>query len=244
MQLRHCSNQTGAVENPHALLGAWEPGGPPAHLQPPMKLNYWQYSWTLDRERCPCDFHFLEYLIARGASGKSIFHFGTGEHHLLGRGNAVAPKRSEILAITASKSEHAAYVEMIIHHPRIARNYKVLFADIYTLTAALLPTFDFVSLFHLCEYYDPVRSAYARHDDKSLLQLFLSKLNPEGRILFFRNSDGFAQTSSIIQGLLSSGRLVEEENYKSLLICQAGPAVAPEFRGEGIQKKRPGFGET
>ena len=209
-----------------------------------MKLNYWQNSWALDREWCPCDFHFLEYLIASGSGGKSIFHFGSGEHHLLGRGNAVASKRNEILAITASKSEHAAYVDMIIHHPRIAQGYKVLFADIYTLTAALLPTFDFVSLFHLCEYYDPVKSAYARHDDKSLLQLFISKLNPEGRILFFRNSDGFAETRSIIQGLLSSGRLVEEENYKSLLIFQARPAVAPASRGDGIEEKRPGVWKT
>jgi hypothetical protein len=78
----------------------------------------------LDRKRCPCDFHFPEYLTKRGVGSKSIFHFGSGEHHLLGRANVVGPKRNEILAITASKSEHAAYVELIIRNPEIAKYYK------------------------------------------------------------------------------------------------------------------------
>ena len=190
-----------------------------------MQLNYWKDSWPLNRERCPCDFHFLEYLTKRRAGSKSIFHFGSGEHHLLGRANVVAPKRNEILAITASKSEHAAYVDLIIRNPEIAKYYKVLFADIYTLSAALLPDFDLVTLFHLCEFYDSARSAYAHHNDDSLLQLFLTKLKPGGRIFFYRRSSAFAKARSIIQGYLCSGRLVEEEGYKSLLICKAGPAA-------------------
>jgi SAM-dependent methyltransferase len=190
-----------------------------------MQLNYWQDSWPLDRERCPCDIHFIEYLTKSGAASKSIFHFGSGEHHLLGRANVVAPKRNEILAITASKSEHAAYVDLIIGNPEIANYYKVLFGDIYTLSAALLPDFDFVTLFHLCEFYDSTRSAYAPLNDESLVQLFLSKLKPGGRILFYRRSFAFAQAGSIIQDYVSSGRLVEEEDYRSLLICKAGPGA-------------------
>jgi SAM-dependent methyltransferase len=188
-----------------------------------MQLNYWQDSWALDRKRCPCDFHFPEYLTKRGVGSKSIFHFGSGEHYLLGRANVVGPKRNEILAITASKGEHAAYVELIIRKPEIAKYYKVLFGDIYTLSTAMLPRFDFVSLFHLCEFYDSAKSAYARQDDESLLELFLSKLKPGGRILFYRRSSAFAKARSIIQDCLSSGRLVEEEDYRSLLICKAGP---------------------
>jgi len=191
-----------------------------------MQLNYWQDSWALDRERCPCDFHFLEYLAKRGAGSKSIFHFGSGEHHLLGRANVVAPKRNEILAITASKSEHAAYVELIIRNPEIAKYYKVLFGDIYTLSAAVLPNFDFITLFHPCEFYDSAKSAYARHNDESLLELFLSKLKPGGRILFYRRSSAFPKARLIIQDYLSSGRLVEEEDYRSLLICKAGPGAS------------------
>jgi hypothetical protein len=169
-----------------------------------MELNYWQHSWPLDRERCPCDFHFVEYLAERGAGSKSIFHFGSGEHH---------------------QSEHAAYVELIIRNPEIAKYYKVLFGDIYTLSAAVLLNFDFVTLFHLCEFYDSAKSAYARHDDESLLELFLCKLKPGGRILFYRRSSAFAKARSIIQDCLSSGRLVEEEDYRSLLICKAGPGA-------------------
>ena len=188
-----------------------------------MQLNYWPNSWPLDRERCPCDIHFIEYLAKTGAASKSIFHFGSGEHHILARANIGAPKRNEILAITASKSEHAAYVDLIIGNPEIANYYKVLFGDIYTLSSALLPDFDFVTLFHLCEFYDFAKSAYARHNDESLLDLFLSKLKPGGRILFYRRSSAFAKARLIIQDCLSSGRLVEEEDYRSLLICKAGP---------------------
>jgi SAM-dependent methyltransferase len=188
-----------------------------------MKLNYWENSWPLDRDRCPCDLDFLEYLTRCGAHGKSIFHFGSGEHHILGRGNVATAGHNHILAITASRNEHSTYVDLIIRHPEIAQWYKVLFADIYTLTAPLLPSFDFVTLFHLCEYYDPAKSAYAHHDDESLLELFLSRVNPGGRILFYQRSSSFEKALPIIRRAIASGRLVEEEDYKSLYVCQAGP---------------------
>ena len=52
-------------------------------------------------------------------------------------------------------------MDLIIRNAEIAKDYKVLFAHIYTPNAALLPAFDFVTLFHLCEFYSPEKSAYA-----------------------------------------------------------------------------------
>jgi len=48
------------------------------------KLNYWDATWSLDEAQCPCDLHFVEYLAQKGASNAVIFHFGTGNHHIVG----------------------------------------------------------------------------------------------------------------------------------------------------------------
>src|SRR5262249_483779 len=133
----------------------------------------------------------FQYIESRKLRNKVIFHFGTGEHHFLGKINHECGNPNEIIGITACKEEHDAYVDFIVNNPAAANYYKVLYADIYTLSPRVLPMFDIVTLFHLCEYYDEQKSAYARLDDIGLLEMFISKLNPGGRLLFFKGSDGF-----------------------------------------------------
>jgi hypothetical protein len=183
-------------------------------------LNCWNDSWPLVAERCPCDLHFQEYLTERGIGGQAIFHFGTGAHHLLGKENLRANPPNEILGITASRGEYDAYVDFIVDHPQAANHYKVLFADIYTLSAQLLPRFDLVTLFHLCEFYDPHKSAYARLNDATLLDLFISRLKPGGRLFFFKDSgrNASAETRVLLDARVSAGRLIAVEDYKSLLV--------------------------
>jgi hypothetical protein len=152
-----------------------------------MQLNYWKASWPLRVGICPCDVHFAEYLQANEVKDKIIFHFGTGEHHLLGKTNFEAGGPNEILAITASQKEYDRYVELIINNPLAAKTYKVIFGDIYTLTPHIIPNFDLVTLFHLCEFYDEEMSAYAQLNDTSLLALFLSKLNSGGQIFIYKD---------------------------------------------------------
>lgn len=219
-----------------------------------MKLNYYRGSWPLQLEYAPCDLHFVEYLEARKIAGKSIFHFGTGEHHLVGRSNYERGNPNEVFGITASKEEHDAYIDFIIGAPAASNFYRVVFGDIYTLSARMLPAFDIVTLFHLGEYYDDcpagtpeLNSEYARLNDATMLELFLSKLNPGGKIIFFTGSGGLISRREpglkvistkmgamlegdrhgvdVINGFLSSGRMTIEEQYESLLIC-AGPASA------------------
>src|SRR5262249_17297818 len=122
-----------------------------------MKLNYYDNSWPLTLTNCPCDLDFVRYLEARQLAGNLIFHFGTGAHHLVGKNNYERGNPNEILAIPASGDEHQAYIDFVVNHPAAANHYKVLFADIYTLNARMLPRFDLVTLFHLCEYFDQQR---------------------------------------------------------------------------------------
>lgn len=182
-----------------------------------MKLNYWKNSWTLDIEMCPCDAHFVEYLKETPARSHTIFHFGTGEHHIIAKSNLDLAKPNEILGITASREEHDSYLELIINNPAIANWYKVLFGDIYTLSPGLLPRFDLVTLFHLCEFYSKRTERYAPLDDRSLVEMFLAKLKPGGQVLFYKYSDGFDRAKPILRSLTSQKKLRKTDEYKSIL---------------------------
>jgi len=182
-----------------------------------MQLNYWKASWPLMGDICPCDIHFAQYLRANRIQGKVIFHFGTGEHHILGKMNLESGAPNEILAITASRQEYDKYIEFIINSPVAAKTYKVIFGDVYTLTPRIIPNFDLVTLFHLCEYYDEGSSAYAELDDSSLLDLFLSKLNPGGRVFFYKGSSHFARCRAIIESFVNGAKMIQVDEYKTLL---------------------------
>jgi hypothetical protein len=183
-----------------------------------MQLNYWKASWPLLVDICPCDLHFVEYLQAQAVQDQVIFHFGTGEHHILGKTNLEAAVPNEILAITASREEYDSYIEFIIDNPLAAKTYKVIFGDVYTLTPRIIPEFDLVTLFHLCEFYDEGSSQYAELDDSALLDLFLSKLNPGGRVFFYKGSSHFARCRVIIDHFVNEARMIQVDEYKTLLV--------------------------
>ena len=181
-----------------------------------MELNYWKRTWPLNVEVCPCDVDFVDYLNKARIQEKIVFHFGTGEHHILGHKNLELERPNEIVGITASRDEHRAYVEMIIRNPLIAKYYKVLFGDIYTLTPRILPVFDVVTLFHLCEFYSEANRTYTEIDDRSLLRMFVEKLRPEGLLLLYRGSGAYPQAKPLAEMLLSENKLWKDQNYKSL----------------------------
>jgi hypothetical protein len=183
-----------------------------------MQLNYWKASWPLLVDICPCDLHFVEYLQAQAVQDQVIFHFGTGEHHILGKRNLEAAVPNEILAITASREEYDSYIEFIIDNPLAAKTYKVIFGDVYTLTPRIVPNFDLVTLFHLCEFYDEGSFRYAKLDDAALLDLFLSKLNSGGKVFFYKGSSHFARCRVIIDHFVNQARMVQVDEYKTLLV--------------------------
>ena len=221
-----------------------------------VKLNYYDNSWPLTLTDYPCDLHFVQWLESKKIEGKVIFHFGTGEHHLVGKNNHDRGNPNEIMGIAASRKEHGAYIDFIVDNPGAANYYRVLFGDIYTLSPRMLPKFDIVTLFHLCEYYDKtghgtgdwekgkgdgepgtgargagiagepeirLNSAYARLNDRKLLELFLSRLNQGGKILFFKQSGAYGRDNTkaadLVNDFVYRKRMVIDEEYETLLVC-------------------------
>jgi hypothetical protein len=188
-----------------------------AALFQPSRLRYIAHSWPLRPEVCPCDVHLCDYLDERAIRGRTVFHFGTGGHHLVGTRNHAEGWRNEILGLTLAPSEHASYLRRVIREPAFGRHYKVLFGDIYGLSVAALPAFDVVSLFHLCEFGDPA-SGGRRHDDEGVLRMFCSRLCPGGLLLLYRGSFGFARARPLVTRAVADGLLSFVEDYKSLSI--------------------------
>ena len=174
-------------------------------------------SWHLNPRSCPCDIEFIEYLKQNGVEDKVLFHFGTGAHHIVGLENQKLDKPNEVIGITASVSEHRAYVRACFQERGLMKYYKVMFGDIYTLTCRCLPLLDIVTLFHLCEFYVPEEISFVHHNDASLLELFLDRLNSGGKILFFTKSIGWEKASFVVQAFEKQGKIEKVEEYKSLL---------------------------
>jgi hypothetical protein len=183
-----------------------------------MKFYQKHSSWPLDLETCTCDLEFVEYLKQSKIQGKSIFHFGTGVHHLVGIENQQLSQPNEVIGITASEPEHKSYVELILKDSTLAKFYKVIFADIYTLTSKTIPNLDVIALFHLCEFYLPENAPLVHQNDKTLLELFISKLNPDGKLLFYTGSRAWDDAQPIVKALETAGKIRQIGKYKQLLI--------------------------
>ncbi|MBK1990192.1 hypothetical protein A0J48_022145 [Sphaerospermopsis aphanizomenoides BCCUSP55] len=179
-------------------------------------------SWELQPHLCPCDIELNEYLQKYNIQDQSIFHFGTGSHHIVGLENQKLDKPNEILGITASIPEHEEYVSLCRTNRQLGKFYKVIWSDIYTLTPRSLPMLDVVSLFHLGEFYMPEEAPFVHHNDESLVELFLSKLNPGGKILFYTKSVGWGKAEEVIELLTSQGKIKKIEEYKHLLVYAKG----------------------
>lgn len=188
----------------------------------PSRMRVIPYSWPLVPEICPCDLDFCDYLKDRNVRGRSIFHFGTGGHHVVGLRNLSDGLDNDILAITASPTEHAQYVKEVIRNPRLGSRYKVLFADLYNLRAAALPTFDVVTLFHLCEYAEPASSRRVL-DDAGVLTLFLARSAPNARLLFYRRSSASALAGRLVERAIADRHISPEEEYKTLRVFRVSP---------------------
>lgn len=183
-------------------------------------------AYELNPERCSCDVDFVDYLKQFNIRGKNIFHFGTGAHHIVGLENQAFDRPNEVLGITAANPEHQAYVRLVLKNSALTKYYKVLFADIYTLTANTLPAFDFVTLFHLCEFYLPENAPKVHQTDRSLLQLLIDKLNPDGKILFYTSSFRWSEAKVIVDAFEQAGQIKLIDQYKGLLIYAKTQAVS------------------
>jgi hypothetical protein len=180
------------------------------------KLNYWDSTWSLDEEQCPCDLHFVQYLEEKQVKGASVFHFGTGNHHIVGLRAAAAD--NAVLGITASPQEYDDYVELLIKNPRLGHTYKAYFGDIYQLDARLLPQFDYVTLFHTGEFRTPENDSYGALTDLDMTLLLADKVKPGGEILFYTGSFAFDKAQAVAQELVAARPFAPAPDYKSLKV--------------------------
>lgn len=100
--------------------------------------------WHNNREICPADFDFIEYL--KTISQQRIFHMGPGYDHIVARRT-----RHIITAITHCPGELSSYMSLAIRDIKLAMRYQVLFGDLHLLDRYMLGDIDMASLFHLGE---------------------------------------------------------------------------------------------
>jgi hypothetical protein len=182
------------------------------------KMNYWGQKWDLHVDVCPCDVHFNEWIEAKKIVGKTIYHFGTGTHHVVGLRQAELG--NAVFAITASKEEYDAYIELVTEKALVAKSYLAYFGDIYLSNSRLLPDFDVVTLFHLCEFlHDNTTSAeYGGTDDRGLLDLMTDKTRAGGHLLFYRDSNGRGMTGNILRVWEKEKPVERVDDFKTLLV--------------------------
>ena len=117
--------------------------------------------------------------------------------------NLLGQRRNAVLGITASPQEYEAYVTLAINRPDVPCFYTAIFGDIYLLNEKLLPTFDVVTLFHLCEFRGEQNDAYGAMTDLEITRLLTSKTRLGGHILFYPSSFAFDRAGHSSKDLIA-----------------------------------------
>ncbi len=185
-------------------------------------LHYWDAYWDLRVKECPCDVHFVQWLDANQITDSTLYHFGTGGHHFVGVECAKPERRNAVLGITAAPQEYDTYVQLAIKRPDVLRYYNVIFGDIYLLNERLLPMFDVVTLFHLCEFRGDANDAYGALTDLEVANLLTDRTRPGGHILFYPGSFAFDRADHSAKDVVAQweqGRDVERIGmFETLLV--------------------------
>ncbi len=187
-----------------------------------LKMNLWDAKWDLDEAQCPCDIHANQWIEANRITGKTIYHFGTGMHHIVGLTQASNGSNNVVFAITASVTEYQAYVQLITEHHSIGKSYLVYFGDIYLANAHLLPRLDIATMFHAGEYIgtNTTSPEYGGMDDLGVTRVLLDRMRPGGHVLFYTGSFAFDKAEAIVATLEREKKLERAEAFKSLLVCK------------------------
>ena len=185
-----------------------------------LKMNYWTDKWDLHEDVCPCDVHFNQWVEEQKLRNKSIYHFGTGTHHVVGVKQAENGSGNVVFAITASKEEYEAYIDLVTERAQVTKSYLAYFGDIYLTNPRLLPEFDAVTMFHLCEFFFPntASAEYGGLTDRKVLDLFTDKTRPGGHILFYTRSMAFDKAKPIIAEWEKEKAVERVGEFKTLLV--------------------------
>jgi LmbE family N-acetylglucosaminyl deacetylase len=186
---------------------------------PMKKFNTYNELWKYDYKRCPCDKHFINYVKSLNINDLSIFHLGTGGHHIVGD----SLRDHNILGITASIKEYQEYMNMLETDPELSLKYKAFYGDMYTLnTVPFLNSFDIITNFHLCEfskkYYkrkDRIIEDYGQQTDVELIKTLYSMLKDDGKMVMYKKSNEGKVAHQLVD---DSGLFKKSHDYESLTI--------------------------
>jgi hypothetical protein len=183
-----------------------------------LKMNYWTDKWDLNEAVCPCDVHFNDWVAKQKLKNKTIYHFGTGTHHVVGIKQAT--RKNRVYAITASKEEYDSYIELVTTNSGVAKNYVAYFGDIYLTNPLLLPELDVVTLFHLCEFFFPNTASkqYGGLTDAKVLDLFTEKTRKGGYLLFYTRSMAWDKASKVVAAWEKKTAVKRVGEFKTLLV--------------------------
>jgi hypothetical protein len=181
-------------------------------------LNYWKATWDLDPVQCPCDIDFCDYLDEKKITGSTIFHFGTGNHHIVGLRAARSGADNTVLAITASREEYDDYIRLLIDNPRLGATYKAYFGDIYQIDRRLMPPLDFATLFHTGEFRNHHNDAYGALTDLEMALVCVDSLKPGGELHFFTGSFAYDVAERVGAEIIKQRPMIKVGAYKSLMI--------------------------
>ena len=187
-----------------------------------LKMNYWTDKWDLDVDVCPCDSHFNDWAAKNKIKNKLIYHFGTGTHHVIGIKQATNKSNNAVLAITASKEEYDAYIQLSTEKAKVSKAYVAYFGDIYLINAPLLPEIDIATMFHAGEYIGANTTSleYGGVDDLGVARVLHERMRPGGHFLFFTGSFAFDKADALAKVLEGENKLARVGTFKTLMVCQ------------------------
>jgi hypothetical protein len=185
-----------------------------------LKMNYWTDKWDLHEDVCPCDVHVNDWIEANRISNQTIFHFGTGTHHVVGVRQTQNGLGNAVVGITASIEEYEAYVKLVTERSEVAKHYLAYFGDIYLTNPRLLPDFDVITMVHLCEFFFPNTASpeYGGFTDAQVLDLFTRKTRSGGHVLFYMGSIAFNKAKPIIAAWERAQPVKRVGEFKTLLV--------------------------
>jgi hypothetical protein len=187
-----------------------------------LKMNLWDAKWDLDEAQCPCDIHFNQWIETNGIAGKTIFHFGTGTHHVVGIRQAENGLNNAVIGITASVVEYEAYIRLVNERPRISQSYLAYFGDIYLSNERMLPEIDVATMFHAGEYIgeNTTSAEYGGIDDLGVARILLGRMRTGGHLLFYTGSFAFDKADALARVLEGEKKLERAGMFKTLLVCR------------------------
>jgi hypothetical protein len=189
------------------------------------EMHIYRDNWAFDEKVCPCDAHLMDFIADRDVRNATIYHFGTGGHHLVGQRCHADGRNNSVLGITASPTEYEEYVKLAIAEPALTKSYVAYFGDIYTLNEKLLPHFDIVTLFHAREFRSEKNDAYGALTDFEVMKILAGRTNPGGHVLFYTGSFAYDAAMADIDALAKTGLVAEAGAFKTLRVFTRTTAV-------------------